>query len=275
MGVHGDTCHTSYVVFESLKRIPPDSPLSRARACEDGRELELWRKLHAEWRGSAPQVIAAKARKFQDPQRCQPMQQLWEARPSWEQVGSEVLKGGYVVPEWVKAQTLDKLVPQLSVIVSRPEIADCGSQHKWNTHMAQHRPSRSPQLQHPRGIEMETSVWAQYSKMLPVDPRMLLRHLCYGTSKDNVPSLQLVATGMAVSVVNGAIMSLAKGKGKGRVLRKNTQKGATNRFAVLAEPDTHGTASSASHATSKAQRKTTGRSTKLGKRKKVSWTQSP
>ena len=34
--------------------------------------------------------------------------------------------GGYVVLEWVKAQALDKLVPpeQLSVIVSRPELAD-------------------------------------------------------------------------------------------------------------------------------------------------------
>ena len=53
------------------------------------------------------------------------------------------------------------------------------------------------------------------------------------------------------------------------------QKGATNRFAVLADPDTHGTASAASRATSEAQRKTTGRSTKLGKRKKVSWSQAP
>ena len=51
------------------------------------------------------------------------------------------------------------------------------------------------------------------------------------------------------------------------------QKGATNRFAVLAEPDTHDTASTASQATSEAQRKSTGRPTKLGKRKKVSWSQ--
>ena len=76
-GVYGDICHISYVILESLKMIMSDSLMSRARACEDGRGLELWRKLHAEWRGSAPQVIAAKARKFQDPQRCQSMQQLW------------------------------------------------------------------------------------------------------------------------------------------------------------------------------------------------------
>ena len=67
VGVHGDICHISYVIFESLKMIMSDSLLSRARGCENGRGLELWRKLHAECRGSAPQVIAAKAWKFQDP----------------------------------------------------------------------------------------------------------------------------------------------------------------------------------------------------------------
>ena len=40
------------------------------------------------------------------------------------------------------------------------------------------------------------------------------------------------------------------------------QKGATKRFAVLAEPDTRGTASAASHATSETQKRTTGRSPK-------------
>ena len=90
-GVCGDICHISYDVVESLKMIMSDSLWSRARACEDGREFELWRKLHAEWRGSAPQVIAAKARKFQDPQRCWSMQQLWESLPSWEQLELEVL----------------------------------------------------------------------------------------------------------------------------------------------------------------------------------------
>ena len=68
-GEDGDICHISYVNFESLRMIMSGSLLSRAPACEDGRGLELWRKLHAEWRGSAPQVIAAKARKFQSPLR--------------------------------------------------------------------------------------------------------------------------------------------------------------------------------------------------------------
>ena len=46
---------------------------------------------------------------------------------------SEVLMGGYVVPGWVKAQALDKLVPQeqLSVIVSRSELADYKAKLLW------------------------------------------------------------------------------------------------------------------------------------------------
>jgi hypothetical protein len=63
-GLRDDPEHVSYVVFEGIKSIIADSLLSRARVCGDGRGLELWRKLHTEWKGSAPQVIAAKARKF-------------------------------------------------------------------------------------------------------------------------------------------------------------------------------------------------------------------
>ena len=49
----GDIC-ISYMIFESLNMFMSDSLLSRARACEDGRGLELWRKLHAErWKCAA------------------------------------------------------------------------------------------------------------------------------------------------------------------------------------------------------------------------------
>ena len=41
---------------------PRTSVRGRSRA-----RVGLWRKLHAEWRGSAPQVIPAKAMKYQDP----------------------------------------------------------------------------------------------------------------------------------------------------------------------------------------------------------------
>ena len=57
-GVPGDIWHISRVIFESLKMIMSDTLLSRVA------------KLHAEWRGSAPRVIAMRSgRKYQDPQR--------------------------------------------------------------------------------------------------------------------------------------------------------------------------------------------------------------
>jgi hypothetical protein len=51
---------------------------------------------------------------------------LWEALPLWEQLSSEVALGGYPVPEWVKGQALDKLVPLdlLNTIVGRAELTD-------------------------------------------------------------------------------------------------------------------------------------------------------
>ena len=66
-GVDGDICHISYVIFESLKIIMSDSLLSVREHVR-----------------TVPQVIAAKTRKFQDPQRCLSVQHLWEALPSWE-----------------------------------------------------------------------------------------------------------------------------------------------------------------------------------------------
>ena len=55
---------------------------------------------------------------------------------------------------------------------------------------------------------------------------------------------------------------------------RTPQKGATNRFAVLAEPDTHGVVNAATNAASGIQRKTTKRHSNLGARKKASWSQA-
>ena len=41
----------SYVLFEAIKYIINDNLLSRARISGEGRGLELWRRLHAEWEG--------------------------------------------------------------------------------------------------------------------------------------------------------------------------------------------------------------------------------
>ena len=224
VGVHGDICHISYVMFESLKMIMSDSLLSRARTCEDGRGLELWRKLHAEWRGSARQVIAAKAREFQDLQRCQSMQQLWEALPSWEQLGSEVLMGGYVVPERVKARAPDKLVPQeqLSVIVSRPELADYNAKLLWVKAQMEHArgatqaqqvsATAAPKWDRDGDVSMGTVLHDASCRSANAQESSLLWHLQGECAK-------LAAGGDwdGVNVVNSAIMALARGTGEGRL----------------------------------------------------------
>ena len=65
-------------LFEAIKYIINDNVLNRARLSGDGRGLELWRRLHAKWECSAPQVVAAKSKKFQDTIRCIIVLQLWK-----------------------------------------------------------------------------------------------------------------------------------------------------------------------------------------------------
>ena len=91
----------------------------------DGRRLEL----AAEWRRNVPQVLAAKCRRYTDPHRCTTPLKLWEALPQWEQLGGEIALGGLVILELLKAQALDKLIPEslLQIIVSRPELSAYGS----------------------------------------------------------------------------------------------------------------------------------------------------
>ena len=122
-----------YALFEGIKHIIHDNLLGRARICGAGRGLELWRKLHSEWQGAAPQVIAAKAKRFQDPVKCSNVLQLWEALPAWEQLGAEITSGGYPLPGWLMANSLEKLLPDemLKTVVGRPELADYAPKLSW------------------------------------------------------------------------------------------------------------------------------------------------
>ena len=125
-----DVC---YALFEGIKHIIHDNLLGRARICGAGRGLELWRKLHSEWQGAAPQVIAAKSKKFQDPSKCNNVLQLWEALPAWEQLGAEIAAGGYPLPDWLMANSLEKMLPDemLKTIVGRLELADYAPKMAW------------------------------------------------------------------------------------------------------------------------------------------------
>jgi hypothetical protein len=130
--------YMSYIIFEAVKGIMSDSLLTCAHTCGDVRRLELWRKLHTEWRGSAPQVVAAKVRRYQDPACCTTVQHLCDALPACEALGTEVVLGGYPVPDWILAQALGKLMPLVlsQVVVTRPELSEHTAKFKFiKSHM--------------------------------------------------------------------------------------------------------------------------------------------
>jgi hypothetical protein len=214
-----DVDRVSYVIFEAVKSIMTDALLARARACGEGRGLELWRRLHSEWRGSAPQVIAAKARRYQDPARCSDIKKLWEALPVWEQLGNEVVLAGYPVPDWVKAQALDKLIPQdmLATVVSRPELSDYGLKVKWV----------KAQMEHARGATLASQVSGKGHRDMDVGAVLKMHG---DDSASEAPSSDSVIWSLqselgrrsaegdwdAVNALSGALFALGKGKSKGK-----------------------------------------------------------
>jgi hypothetical protein len=220
-----DVDRVSYVVFEAVKTIMTDALLGRARACGEGRGLELWRRLHSEWRGSAPQVVAAKARRFQDPTRCGDVKKLWEALPTWEQLGNEVMLAGYPVPDWVKAQALDKLIPldMLNTVVGRPELSEFSAKMAWV----------KAQMEHSRGATLAHQVSSKGYKDMEVGAVMKMNKddgVSEAPSSDSVIwSLQgrRSAEGDwdAVNALSGALFALGKGKGKHKGGGKDYNKG--------------------------------------------------
>ena len=76
--MHNSVECVSFSIFEAIKSLFSDSLVNRARSCGDGRGLELRRRLAAEWRGNALQVLAAKCRRYTDPPRCATTLKLWE-----------------------------------------------------------------------------------------------------------------------------------------------------------------------------------------------------
>ena len=100
----------SFTLYNAIKHIISDDLLSRARNA-DNQGVELWRALHAEWKGTSRQVVEAKAVRFQDPPRCLTMEELWEALPAWKALGRNVTAARYVLPEWVRVSALGKIIP--------------------------------------------------------------------------------------------------------------------------------------------------------------------
>ena len=94
-------------------------------------------------------MVAAKANQYQDPTRCTSVLQLWEALSSWEQLGAEVLSGGYPLRDWLRATALDKLIPEelLKTVVGRPELQDYHEKLKWVRAQMEHAKSQAQMMQ--------------------------------------------------------------------------------------------------------------------------------
>ena len=135
----------------------------------------------------------------------------------------------YAVPEWVKAQALDKLVPleQLSVIVSRPELADYGVKLV------------KAQMEHARGARQVQRVSAatvpKWDRDGDVNMNAVLQDASNQSRNAQEPSLlwhlegecakhAAVGDRDGVNVLSGATMALAKGKGKGKGTAKGDSK---------------------------------------------------
>ena len=115
-------------------------------------------------------------------------------------------------------QALDKLVPQeqLSVIMSRVQITMrncCGSKQRWNKHVVQHKPSRSPQL-HPKwDRDGDANMGAMFqeasNRSANAQEPSQLWHF-----QGECAKLAGGGDWDGVNVVNGAIIVPAKGQGQ-------------------------------------------------------------
>jgi hypothetical protein len=147
-----DLANVEYALHDGIKMTIMDTLLGRARICNE-RGCELWRSLCAQWSGTAPQLLMAKAVRFQQPPTCKTMEELWTKMPAWERLGEEVAQSGFVVPPWVQMVALNALIPtQLAdALRSRAstgtELVDIDQRLAWV----------KVQMEHSRGIEQATA----------------------------------------------------------------------------------------------------------------------
>ena len=114
----------AHTLFEGLKHLLADNIMGHARLCEASGAcgVQLWRRLNMEWERCEPQVRHARARLFQDPERCSSVAALWDALPRWLQQGEGLEAAGMSVPDWLRSTAFDKLIPLelLNAVVARP-----------------------------------------------------------------------------------------------------------------------------------------------------------
>jgi hypothetical protein len=142
-----DLAGVEYALHDGIKMTLQDTLLGRARGCIE-RGCELWRALCAEWSGAAPQLQAAKARRYMNPPTCKNVQDLWARLPQWERLGEEVELSGVQIAPVLAIVALDTLLPtQL-----RDALVSCASQGSQLATYAQRLAWVKVQMEHSRGL---------------------------------------------------------------------------------------------------------------------------
>ena len=94
VGLDGDVEVISYELLTAIRSIIDNGAMARFGTQTAGGGLELWRRLHAEMQGAAPEVSLAKAMLFQQPARASSLAALYDKLAEWEALGVEVESGG-------------------------------------------------------------------------------------------------------------------------------------------------------------------------------------
>ena len=121
VGLDGDVEVISYELLTAIRSIIDNGAMARFGTQTAGGGLELWRRLHSEMQGAAPEVSLAKAMLFQQPSRASSLAALYDKLAEWEALGVEVESGG--------AQGRG-LGPRLRPSAARPEGARGGPDHE-------------------------------------------------------------------------------------------------------------------------------------------------
>jgi hypothetical protein len=179
-----DISKVDYILFEAIRHVVSDPLLTRSRACE-GRGVELWRRIHCEWKGSAPQLKHANAGLYLDPVRLHDAAALWEGLVEWERLGDEVESSGLALPEWTRITALHKLLPatMLETLVSRHEVATYTEKIRWVRCQMEHTRGASQakaaaSARHGRKDAMDVSELRAEVLATPWSSQEQLEHLC-------------------------------------------------------------------------------------------------
>ena len=126
VSLDGNVENISTELLSAIRFIITDGAMQRFGARTSGGGLELWRRLHAEMQGAAPEVALAKAERFQQPDRAPTLAALWDRLAAWEALGLEVEAGGHKIEDWVRVCALKRLVTKelAEDLATRPECRE-------------------------------------------------------------------------------------------------------------------------------------------------------